>query len=423
MLLFSIFYDLLIFLILILFFPFIWKKIRPEKNFEYPWQERFGIYERQIVEKLKRKKNIWIHTVSIGEFLSIIPLIEELKKQNHFFLSFTTKTGRKVGEEKFKDIAIIFFPLDFSFILRKVLKLLNPKLIVIVETEIWPNLIINAYKKKIPVVIINGRISEKSFKNYKKFKFITKKILPKISKIIMRTEEEKKMILYLGAIKENVYVSGSIKFDMAYEMKEKINPNKIKENYKISENKKIICFGSIHPEEEKEIVNIVKMILNDFKDVIFIIVPRFLDRTRIFTCLKEVGIEYIKESEFIPEKNFSVMVVDSYGKLNNFYSICDFAFVGGSLNNYGGQNPIEPLAFKKCVICGKDMWLFSEEWKKIKDGKGGIEVKDYKELYEKIVFLLKNPEIVKKIGENGYKVILRNKGAIEKILNLLKEFL
>lgn len=423
MLLFSIFYDILISFFLILFFPFLWKKIKPEKDFRYPWKERFGIYQKELIQRLQKNKNIWIHTVSIGEFLSVIPVIEELKKQSNPVISFTTKTGRKVGEERLKAIPIVFFPVDLSFIIRKSLRILNPKLIVIVETEIWPNLIINAYKKKIPVVIINGRISERSFRNYKRFRFILKKILPKISKIIMRTEKEKKMILSLGAKRENVTVCGSIKFDMAYDIKEKINSEEIKKIYKIPENKKIICFGSIHPEEEKGILNIVEKILKDFKDVIFIIVPRFLDRTKIFAYLREMEIEYIRESEFNPEKDFSVIVVDSYGKLNNFYSICDFTFVGGSLNGYGGQNPIEPVAFKKCVICGKDMWYFEEEWEKIKNGKGGIEVKDYKELYEKIVFLLENPEMAKQIGENGYKVLLENRGTVEKTLLQLKEFL
>jgi 3-deoxy-D-manno-octulosonic-acid transferase len=160
-------YDILLVLFLVLFFPSIYKRIRNEKGFYGDWKERLGIYERELIEDLKREKNIWIHTVSIGEFLTISPLIEKLKKGNRIVISFTTKTGRKVAEEKLKEVYKVYFPFDISFIVKKVIKLLNPKIIIVAETEIWPNLIMNAYKKKIPLIIVNGRISENSFNKYK----------------------------------------------------------------------------------------------------------------------------------------------------------------------------------------------------------------------------------------------------------------
>lgn len=417
-------YDFFLFLFLLISFPFIWKRIKNEKDFYGDWKERIGIYKKEFVINLKKRKNIWIHTVSIGEFLSVIPLINGLKKENSIVVSFTTKTGRKVAEEKIKDIYKIYFPFDISFIVKKVIKILNPKLIVIVETEIWPNLLLNSYKKKIPIIIVNGRLSDKSFKRYKKLKFIMKKILPLFSKIITRSEEEKEKILNLGAKKENVIVGGSMKFDMAFEISKNINSEEIRKRCRIDKDKKVIVFGSIHPDEEEGIVKLIERIQQKFKNLIFIIVPRYLDRTNIYKILDDFGVSYIKRTEYEKEKrSFEVLIVDTYGELNNFYSICDFAFVGGSLNGYGGQNPVEPASFGKCVICGKDMFLLKEEWEIIKKYNGGIEVCDFEELYEKIVFLLENPEITRELGQNSYRAVIENKGAVEKTLKIINSYL
>jgi len=416
-------YDILLIFFLILFFPLIYKKIRNEKGFYGDWKERLGIYKKQLISELNKEKNIWIHTVSIGEFLSIFPLIEKLKKENRIVISFTTKTGRKVAEEKLKDVFKVYFPFDISFIVKRVIKLLNPKIILVAETEIWPNLIINAYRKKIPLIIVNGRISDISFNRYKKIRFLTKRILPYVTKIIMRSEDEKNKIIFLGGEKKNVIVGGSFKFDTAFWMSKEIRPEEISRKYGIEENKKIIVFGSIHPEEEEGVVNIIKKIFYKYKDLIFVIVPRYIDRTKIYEKLEKQSIKYIRRSELPVKNEIKVIVVDTYGELNNFYSICNIAFVGGSLNGYGGQNPLEPVSFGKCVICGKDMFLLKYEWELLKNYGGGIEVKDFEELYEKMIYLIENPDIAEKIGKTGYRLILENKGAIEKTLTIINSYL
>ena len=416
-------YEIFLIFFLILFFPFIYKRIRNQKDFYGDWKERLGIFNKQLVNNLSKEKNIWIHTVSIGEFLSILPLIEKLKKENSIVISFTTKTGRKVAEEKLKDVYKVYFPFDISFIVKKVIKLLNPKIILIAETEIWPNLIINAYRKKIPLIIINGRISDNSFNRYKKVRFLTKKILPYVSKIIMRSEDEKNKIIFLGAEEKNVIVGGSFKFDTAFWLSKEINSELVRKKYGIEENKKLIVFGSIHPEEEEGVINIIKKIMDKYKDLIFVIVPRYLDRTKIYEKLEKQLIRYIRKSQMPIKNEINVIVVDTYGELNNFYSICDIAFVGGSLNGYGGQNPLEPISFGKCVICGKDMFLLKYEWEIIKSKGGGIEVKNFEELYEKIIYLIENPDISKKIGQTGYKLILKNKGAMEKMLEIINSYI
>jgi len=304
-------YDIVFLIVLLLFFPFIWKRIRQEKNSSGDWKERFGIYGK----KLK-------HTVSVGEFLSITPLIEKLKKIDvDIVVSLTTKTGRKVAESKIPDIKYFYFPFDFYPIMLKAITSVKPDIIVIVETEIWINLIRIAKRKNIPVVMINGRVSPRSFRRYKRVRFITKKILPHLTKIAMRTEEEKEKLIYLGAEREKIEICGSMKFDLAYQLGKTVKPEEFKKSLKIDEKQKIVVFGSIHPEEERKVVEITKEIIEN---------PRFLDRSKISSILNSFNLPFVKRTE--GKENFKILVVDTYGELNNFYSISEFAFVGGSLN-------------------------------------------------------------------------------------------
>ena len=419
-------YDLVFSLFLVLFFPVLWRRIKPDREYPGDWRERFGIYSAEKKKFLKKKKNIWFQTVSVGELLSITPLLKFLKEKHsdeRIVLTVTTKTGRKIARENFPDITCFFFPLDFSFIIKRAVKFLNPKLIVLVETELWPNLLRLSAKKNIPGIIINGRVSPRSFSRYKKFRFFAKKVLPFLSEIAMRTKEEAQRIIFLGAEKEKIKIAGSIKFDQAFSLSEEMHPGRVREKYGIPENKKIIVFGSLHPGEESDIVNVYIKLHNKYPDILTVIAPRFLDRTTIFKVLAERRIQYAKRSKLPENKELPLWIIDTYGELNKFYSICECAFVGGSLVGWGGQNPIEPAAFKKPVIFGKYKWHFFEEWAKIKNGGGGIEVEDYNELYEKICFLIENPEIAIRIGEKAFQVVSENKGATARNLKIIEKYL
>ncbi|MDD3726307.1 MAG: glycosyltransferase N-terminal domain-containing protein [Candidatus Ratteibacteria bacterium] len=414
-------YNFLLLVSLILSLPFIWKKIRPDSEFSTGLKERLGIYDRETVEKLKRQKNIWIHTVSIGEFLSITPLIEHLRceNKNNIVVTFATKTGRGVAEKKIDSITYLFFPIDIYPVMRNAIRKINTKLIVIVETELWPNLLYIANRQNIPVVLINGRVSPFSYPKYKKFRFFARKVLPLFSAITMRSEEEAEKMIYLGADKNKVKVVGSMKFDLAYEMSKTVHPEKVREILGIEKDRRVVVFGSLHTAEERPIIEVAEKLLKKFQDILVVIVPRYLDKTNVYNLLKNRGMYYTRRSEIPCNKKCSVIVVDTYGELNNFYAISEIAFVGGSLYRWGGQNPIEPLAFKKPVLYGPYHWHFKEEWQKIREGGGGIEVSDYEHLYNESVRLLENPEECKRLGEQGYHTLLKNIGATERNLKIL----
>ncbi|MCM8770012.1 MAG: hypothetical protein NC911_10180 [Candidatus Omnitrophica bacterium] len=418
-------YDLLFFLYLIFCFPWLWRRIRPEKQFLGDWRERFGFISQETTKRIT-PHCLWFQTVSVGELLSISPLVKILREHypgQALLLTVTTKSGRTLAAKQFPAIPCLFFPLDFSPIVSAFLRLVKPRLVVLVETEIWPNLIRLCYHKKIPVVIVNGRLSPRSFRWYRRFRFFLRQVLPRLTEVAMRTQQEAERLIFLGARKEKIRVVGSIKFDQAYALSTRIDPEKVRKSYGISANQKIVVFGSLHPGEEPEIVRVTKKLGELLPEVLSIIAPRFLDRTGIFTHLKTAGLDYTSRSHLPQGSEKRVWVVDTYGELNNFYSLCQVAFVGGSLVPWGGQNPIEPASFRKPVIFGQYSWHFFEEWERIKSAGGGIEVHSFEELLKTLVFLLQQPDLSQKMGERAFQAVLTGCGATQRNLEMLAKYL
>lgn len=416
-------YNLLLFTILLLAFPLAWKKVRPDGKFPGDWKERLAVYGKERSLRMKERRNVWIHTVSIGEFLSVVPLVSELKKKENVVVTLATRTGRSVAESRFPEIIHLFFPVDLYPVTLRAVREINPKLIVIVETEIWPSLLKVASDKKIPVLLINGRLSPASFARYRRFRFFMRRFVKLFSAITMRSTQEAGRIVRLGASAGKVEVSGSMKFDLALSMGASINPGEVKKEHNIPEGRKVVVFGSIHPAEEEPVVEISRRLLASHPGTVLIIVPRYLDRTQVYGILESRKMGYSRKSRPGKEAGASILIVDTYGELNKFYSICDVAFVGASLCPFGGQNPIEPTAFGKPVLYGKYNWHFLEEWKVIKEGGGGIEVDSFEALHGEIVRLLDNPSLAEETGKKGHETLLANTGATKRNLLLLSRFM
>lgn len=411
MLYLSIFYDVIYGIGLCILLPFFWKRLFGRDKVYHDFLERLGVYK---LKPVKLKKRIWIHTVSIGELLASLPLIFEIHKRfkgRQIVVSCVSRTGRIVAEQRLpEDIDKVFLPFDFSFSVFRAISKIRPEIFISIETEIWPNLFTWLKKHNVPIIILNGRISERSFKRYSAFRFFLRNIFNMVDFFVMRSQVDAIRIAKLGVNSKKFFVSKSIKFDQAYQLSQK----------EVTSSRTIV-FGSIHKGEEEPVSDIVRKILARHNDVSIVIVPRALDRTNIFQVLNLKGIKYEKLSD--SKGNKRVLVVDSYGLLTEFYRSCCMAFVGGSLVPAGGQNPIEPVAFRKVVLYGKFHWDFEQEWKKIVEAGGGIEVDSFDQLYEKIEFLLNNPEICKKMGEAGFRAILENKGATEEMLNIIKKYI
>ena len=301
------------------------------------------------------KPYIWLHCSSVGEINLSDALIKKLlaEREEDILISIFTDTGYETAQNKYSKeerIKIIYFPLDCKNEIRKILKRIDLKLLILIETEIWPNLI-SCAKKKGKVILVNGRISDKSFGRYMKLKRILKNVLGKIDHFYMQTPLDGERIETIGADSEKVSVAGNLKFDIELQNYSEEEKNELKEIIK-ADGRKIFVAGSTRTGEDEVILDA----FGHLKDYMLILVPRHLDRIeKIEDLLIKRKIKFSKYSDCLEGKSekSEVIIVDKMGVLRKFYSVCDTAFVGGTLVNIGGHSLLEPLFYRKTPIFGK----------------------------------------------------------------------
>ncbi len=414
-------YNLLLVIAIVLFFPLIIFKILSNKNLKIGLKDRLTLYSSDFKNSIKNKKIIWIHSSSVGEVNIAEILVKKLKKNfpsHHILITTMTYTGyiNAINKKLFDYITIV--PFDTSFLIKRFLKITNPEIVLITETEFWPNIFYQSYKKNIPLIVYNCRISDKSIKNYLKFRFFFSKFLNYCNKFICQNLETVERLKKLGVQEDKIEYSGNIKFDFEYE---NIDKSEIYKIFGINpENKKfILTCGSTHAPEEEKILSI----FNRLKDTILILAPRHVNRIKeIEELIKKFDYLYVKLSE-INKNEFEILLIDKIGYLIKAYAISDVCFIGGSLSLTGGHNPIEAIYFKKPVISGKNIFNFYDIYKQLKENNGVILVDNENELLNAIEKIKKDKNFAKKITENGYNVYLKNRGAIEKTIKIITEVL
>ncbi len=389
------------------------------------------------LKKTAFQEGVWIHAVSLGEMRAAVNFIYLLQSEygKKVYLSATTKTGFDFADNLYRsndDVLTFYFPYDFLFSVRGILKLIKPSLFISVETEIWPNLFNILNKKNIPISLINARISQKSYKNYTRFRFFFGYIFKKIDTVLCISDMYCKRFASLGIKEENMRQTGNMKFDMdasliAGDINEKTAILKKFIEYKTnnSEHPKIIAAGSTHKGEEEVIADSVIKLnkLNDKNKIFLFVAPRHPERfDEVYKLLNNYlpGIELYKLSSIYASKDnnssgFSenkvvVVLVDIIGQLLTVYGICGAAFVGGSIVSAGGHNLLEPLVFGKPVIFGRYVQNFSEAAEEIKKNSAGRQIDSPLELYEALAGYLLNDKSAESAGKNGLNLIARNKG-------------
>ena len=358
------------------------------------------------------KEYIWIHCSSVGEVNLSDSLIKKIleKKSENILLSVFTDTGFETAEKKYSDndrIKIIYFPLDDYFLIKTILKNIRLKTLIVIETEIWPNLI-NLCSKAGKVILANGRISDKSFKRDKKIGFILKSLLgEKTDFFCVQTEIDKERFIELGAKKDRVEVTGNLKFDIELENFSEESKENLK-NQIYYNGKKIFVCGSTRTGEDEILIESFKKL----KNYLLVLVPRHLDRiSKLEELVKSQGLTYKKYSE-LKEGDYQVLIVDKMGVLRKFYSIADVTFVGGTLVNIGGHSLLEPLFYRKTPIFGKYLQNVKDISKEVLKREIGYLAENSDEIYENILKIEKNDLDSKKIGD----FFRENQNVAEKIL-------
>lgn len=402
------------FLRLILYIPLIIISLfsRKKRNF----------IKKRIFQGFRNLKNgkdyIWIHCSSVGEINLSDSLIKKmlLERKEEILITMFTDTGYATAKKKYKAesrINICYFPIDDYFLIRKILSKINVKLLVIVETEIWPNLIkLNSKKGK--VILVNGRISDRSYKKYLKLRFITKALLTgRIDKFYMQTEIDADRIKKIGATPSKVSVVGNLKFDIELEDYSKKEKEELKNNIKAG-NRKIFVAGSTRTGEDEVLLEVFKHLEN----YLLVLVPRHLERIpKLEKLIEENKFSFEKLSEIKEKKD--ILIVDKMGILRKFYSISDIAFVGGTLVNIGGHSLLEPLYYRKTPIFGKYLQNVKDISKEILKRNIGFKVETSEDIL-KIIKKIENHEIKNEEIEDFFN---KNKNVADKILKEIKELI
>jgi len=421
-------YDIIFILFSVFYIPFSICK----KGFRsFNLKARLGFMPLDLKNKLGGKKNIWIHAVSVGEAMVIKQLLQFLKKDfpdYHVVISTVTKTGNDVA----KNIAggnasVIYSPLDISFVVRKFVNAINPKVFIIVETEIWPNLIKIVNTRKVPIILINGRISPRSFKRYGTVKLFLKPILKRISLFCMQNQNYASRIISLGADSKKVEVTGNMKLDSIPQDLKPRTENR--ELLGLSEKDILLLAGSTHKGEESDLLDVYKDLNKDFRSLKLLIAPRHIERiSQIESLIKNKGfipvrVSNINTHDLRLATCDHIFLLDTIGQLKDFYSIADIVFVGGSLIQHGGQNPIEPAYFSRPIIFGPFMFNFEDIAQALLKQGAALEVKNKSELGSAIKLLMKDPKKCYTMGFFARKTIDEVKGASEKNSRLIRKIL
>ena len=392
---------------------------------------RFGIYPKELIGRLRAKKNIWIHAVSVGEVMAVLPLIKQIREAHpdcRVVITTVTETGNVAAEKaKVGDEIVIFLPFDITFIVRKVLRYIMPIALIIVETELWPNLINEAAGSGVKIFLVNGRISDNSFGRYKMIRPWLKRLLANITKLFMQTEDQKIRIISLGADSSRVLVSGNMKFDsISFDDTSNRDEEKIRLSLALGNCDRLFIAGSTHPGEEEIVLSSYIKLKERFPNLRLLIAPRHIERAkelqRLVTGqgLNPVLISGISAKCTKISVN-DILILDTIGLLRNLYSIAEIIFVGGSLVRRGGQNMIEPAIFAKPIIIGPYTYNFRDIAVMFIKDDAAILVEGSNALTESLENLLENADLRIRLGKRAQKLVSLNKGVTSRTLGSIED--
>ena len=407
-------YDLLN-LILLIFSPLIFlTRYFLGKEDKKRFKEKFCLFSKRN----NSRETIWIHGASVGEILSIIPIIKELEKDKNIkkilLTSSTTSSASVVLKFKFKKTVHQYYPLDINILTKFFINYWKPKIAIFVDSEVWPNMYKNLYRKKIPLILLNARITKKSFNRWKFFPNFSKAIFSKITLALPQNSETKKYLHLLGV--KNIKIAGNLKYFGNLE-KKKIKNDLSNKFYK----RNIWCAASTHKEEEKFIGRVHNELRSEIKNLITIIIPRHINRTKsIINELNGIGLNYQLHSENKKiKKNTDIYLVDTYGEAIKFYLLSKLTFLGGSLVKHGGQNPLEPAREGNYILYGPNISNFKEVYKMLnflKIAKKINSIKEVKEIVLKRINFNQNNKAKFKLKSIGNKILAKNLLEIKKFI-------
>lgn len=389
--------------------------------------ERLGILPGEI--GTGPEGGIWVHAVSVGEVLSVLPLIKQIRQRwpgRPLFLSTTSRTGQELARKNRRRLAgVFYFPLDWKFAVRRSLDQVRPGLILILETEIWPNFLHECRQRKIPVCLANGRISDRSFRKYRRFRRWLPWAVSLFDCCCMQDPVDRERIIFLGAPPDKVEVCGNLKYEIEPPRQLHSRLARFRSLMQLSSTPFLVVAGSTRRNEETPVLGAFRSLQRECPQARLLLAPRHPGRcAEVEQLLTSQAFRFVKRSEMsdmvIPEDGIppaEVILLDTLGELPVLYALADLVFVGGSLIPWGGHNLLEPALFKKPVLFGPHMNNFREMARHFMKAEAGIMVQNEVELGERFVELFRDGVRRRRLGSNGYRIIQANQGAGARILD------
>jgi len=417
-------YNLLWPIGLIFFLPGYLVKMFRRGNYREKFGQRFAIFDRELVARLYWKKPIWLHAVSVGEVtiaLKLAGAIRELEPDLHGVLTTTTTTGFAFANRNAPDwIEVMYSPLDFWPIVRRAFASIRPRKIVLVEAEIWPNLVAEAHARKIPIALVNARLSPRSEKRFRTFRSFVAPTFRLLDRICVQNAEDVAKWSELGVERSKISQVGSIKYD----------PENVRVNPKLArdvltglgvQNRIVIFGGSTHAGEEKILGEVFRALKRDFIDLLLVLAPRHTERTgEVQRELEGTGFHIARRTQPpTVDPSLECLLIDSTGELRDWYGAATLVFVGKSLLARGGQNPAEAILAGKPVLFGPHMENFRALAERLVAQGGAVQVSSPTELRQAMAHLLTNPDEREKMVDNARQTLETHRGATARTAKLI----
>ena len=406
-----------------------WKRGGYRKGFA----QRFARYPDDIVERLNEMPRIWIHAVSVGEVYVALRFAEELRQsdpETAFVLTTTTSTGHRVAERRMdpRDV-LLYFPADFPAVAARALSALKPKALILTECELWPNLIREAHSRGIPVIMINGRISQSSYRGYRLLRAFFRRTVGAMDLLLVQTPVDKQRLLSLGAPQSRVRIVGTAKYDIAQrESDGEETVRALLTRLGMGQGSVVVVGGSTWSGEEEALLGICGRLRSSVDNLKLVLAPRHAERrSQVESEIRKHAVTYLRRSELQDEpgsaRPVDVLLVDTTGELKHFYACADVIFVGKSLTNHGGQNIIEPAMFGKPVIVGPNMENFPDVIEDFLAADGIVQVADANGLERELKRLLLDADARAGYGNRAAEVVRERRGSVAASARMIRKCL
>ncbi len=419
-------YSLLLFLALIVSTPWWLVQMLRHGKYRTGWSERLGTVPDRLFNYVA-ENNIWIHAVSVGEVLAISRVVEELKQQLpgwRILVSTTTDTGQKLARERFGENNVFYLPLDLPWAVRAYLQAFRPKLLVLAESEFWPNLLHEAHKSGAAVAVVNARVSDRSLPGYLRFRELMRRVLKNVDLFLAQSGEDASRLVQIGAPAERVHVSGNLKFEVKPPAKAVI-VEPFRAALAREDIGPVVVAGSTLDGEETMLMEMFRMVASRYPGALLVLAPRHPERfTVVASLLASSGLRWQRRSEWDGARAIAggVFLLDTIGELASLYEFADIAFVGGSLVPRGGHNVLEAAQFGAAILVGPHTENFRDMVEAFRKA-DALRVVSIQSLIPTVLRLLENYDERVALGERAAEVVRSQQGATQKTVQALLSLL